>query len=88
MRTARTSDADKVARIYVDSWNAGFDALVPHRELTDELLARWREDLSRPAPHLWWVAEADGEIWGFVGVGPSRDPPHVMVALAATTLTR
>lgn len=63
-----------IARIYVDSWNVGFTGLMPARQLTTELGARWERDLAVPLPKRWWVAEVDAAIVGFVGIGPSRDP--------------
>jgi GNAT superfamily N-acetyltransferase len=74
IRTARATDAAQVARIYIDSWNAGFGELMPHRTVTPELTGRWRKDLLMPIPHRWWVAELNGAIVGFAGIGPSRDP--------------
>lgn len=74
IRTAGASDAGSIARIYVDSWNLGFTGLMPARELTDELIARWERDLRAPIPHRWWAAEVNAALVGFVGIGPSRDP--------------
>ena len=74
IRAARAADAAEVARIYIDSWNAGFGELMPHRTVTPELIGRWQDDLVQPVPHRWWVAELDGAIVGFAGIGPSRDP--------------
>ena len=74
IRAARAADAVEVARIYIDSWNAGFGDLMPHRTVTQELVARWQADLVKPERHRWWVAELDGAIVGFAGIGPSRDP--------------
>ena len=67
IRPASGVDAELVARIYVDSWNASFGGLL-------ELLARWRRALSRPVPHRAWVAERSGSIIGCAEIGPSRDP--------------
>ena len=76
IRSATAADAETVARIYVDSWNAGFGELMSQadRVTTPELIERWRNDLVQPVPHRWWVAEHSGSIAGFVGIGPSRDP--------------
>lgn len=74
IRTAGASDASEIARIYVDSWNIGFGELMPARQLTTELAARWERDLAAPLPHRWWVAEIGTTLAGFVGIGPSRDP--------------
>ena len=76
IRPASEADAERVVRIYVDSWNASFGELLSQadRTVTPDLVARWRRDLSRPVPHRWWVAEAFGSIVGCAGIGPSRDP--------------
>ena len=74
IRQAVPTDAEPVARIYVDSWNAGFSNLMPKREYDAELISRWRADLAELPPHRWWVGERDGIIVGFAGIGPSRDP--------------
>ena len=76
IRPASGVDAEIVARIYVESWNASFGELLSRtdRTVTPELLARWRRSLSRPAPHRLWVAERSGAIVGCVEIGPSRDP--------------
>jgi N-acetylglutamate synthase-like GNAT family acetyltransferase len=73
LRDAVADDAPGVARIYIDSWNQGFGHLMGVRELTPERVARWRDDLMSPTAE-WTVAELDGQVVGFVGVGPSRDP--------------
>lgn len=74
IRTAAGGDAAAVARIYVDSWNAGFAGLMPERRVDTQLIARWEKDLLAPLPHRWWVAELTGVVVGFAGIGPSRDP--------------
>jgi len=76
IRPAVPDDAEAVARIYIDSWNAGFGELMsqPNRTVTTELVERWRHDLAQPTPHRWWVAQHEGSIVGFAGIGPSRDP--------------
>jgi len=76
IRPASGVDAETVARIYVESWNASFGALLSRtdRTVTQELLGRWRRALSRPVPHRAWVAERSGAIVGFAEIGPSRDP--------------
>jgi hypothetical protein len=74
IRAAQVSDAETIAQIYVDSWNAGFVGLMTRRRVDTELVARWRRDISAPFPHRWWVAELAGVVVGFAGIGPSRDP--------------
>jgi N-acetylglutamate synthase-like GNAT family acetyltransferase len=79
VRRALRADAEAVARIYVDSWSAGFGDLMGNRELDSELTGRWRVALGSPPPHRWWVAERNRAIVGFAGIGPCRDPvdPHL-----------
>ncbi|MDE3000065.1 MAG: GNAT family N-acetyltransferase [Gemmatimonadota bacterium] len=76
IRSATFADAEIVARIYIDSWNAGFGALLSRadRTVTPALVERWRHDLIQPVPRRWWVAENSGTTAGIAGIGPSRDP--------------
>jgi N-acetylglutamate synthase-like GNAT family acetyltransferase len=74
IRRAEAADAPDVARIYIDSWNEGFGVLMPKRAVTTELVTRWENTFLAPSPRQWWVAEVDGVLAGFVGIGPSRDP--------------
>lgn len=73
LRKALSIDAPRITRIYVESWNAGFDKLMPAIDYTPELVQRWEHDL-RDVSRGWWVAELGNTMVGFVGVGPSRDP--------------
>ncbi|MHB8383893.1 MAG: GNAT family N-acetyltransferase [Candidatus Binataceae bacterium] len=74
IRVAQGYDAAAVAGIYVDSWNLGFDGLMPKRRVDPELIARWGKDIIAPLPNRWWVAELTGTIVGVAGIGPRRDP--------------
>ncbi len=74
IRSAVPNECDEIARIYVSSWNAGYGHLMRYRKVDSELVARWRRDLAAPPPTRWWVAEVDGTIVGFAGIGLSRDP--------------
>jgi L-amino acid N-acyltransferase YncA len=74
IRQALAEDAEDVVRIYVTANNAGFGALMDKMEVTPKRIANWRADLSKPAPHRWWIAEINGAVAGFAGIGPSRDP--------------
>jgi ribosomal protein S18 acetylase RimI-like enzyme len=73
LRDATADDAEQVARIYVDSWNAGFAGHLPARELSQREVTRWRADLAE-APVRWRAAVDSGEVVGFAGTGPCRDP--------------
>lgn len=76
IRPATVDDTETITRIYIESWNASFGALMSQadRTVTHELTERWRRDLGLGVPHRWWVAERDGGIVGFIGICPSRDP--------------
>jgi ribosomal protein S18 acetylase RimI-like enzyme len=65
IRPATPEDAEATARIHVSSWAAAYTLRGPSLEQ--------RLDLHRRFPPSF-VAEVDGEIAGFVGVGASRDP--------------
>ncbi len=74
VRNARPDDAEAVATIYVDSWNAGFGYLMGKKEFDSGLIGRWCTTLSGALPARWWVALQEGAIYGFVGIGSCRDP--------------
>ena len=73
LRPPTTADVDDIARIYIDSWNDGYGHLLGVREHSAERRDRWAADLS-DASVTWTVAELDGVVAGFCGVGASRDP--------------
>ncbi len=73
LRPVAADDTDDVARIYIDSWNDGYGHLLGVREHTTERRDRWAVDL-QDANVTWTVAELDGTIAGFCGIGASRDP--------------
>lgn len=74
IRVATPSDAQPVARIYVDSWNVGFGDLMPARTYDDAQVRSWLHDLSAPRPQRSWVAEVQSTVVGFAGICPSRNP--------------
>jgi RimJ/RimL family protein N-acetyltransferase len=65
IRPGTPDDAEATARIHVESWAAAYTLRGPSFE-------RRIEDHRRFPPA--YVAEVDGQIAGFVGVGRSRDP--------------
>lgn len=73
LRKALSIDAPRITRIYIESWNAGFEKLMPLQDYSPELVQRWEQDL-RDVSRQWWIAELGNTMVGFVGVGPSRDP--------------
>ncbi len=73
IRPANKEDAPHVARIYVESWNTGFVALMPPKVLDEERVARWQQELSYTWPYRRWVVGTDAKIVGFTEIGLSRD---------------
>jgi GNAT superfamily N-acetyltransferase len=74
VRRAIPGDARAAVRIYVESWNVGFGALMPSVEADAARTDRWSVTFALPPPSRWWVAERDRTMVGFAGNGPSRDP--------------
>ena len=74
IRRATPEDAEAVARVHIETWQAAYAHVLPREgleSLSGERAAR-RSELHRRSPPI--VAETDGEIVGFVSVGPGLDP--------------
>ena len=72
IRLGTPADAEGVARVHVETWQAAYAHALPHKQL-QELSIKEAVERSRRHPPTF-VAERDGEILGFVSVGSSRDP--------------
>jgi len=79
VRTARTRDADAIARVHAASWRAAYGAgLLPQRYLeglrAPALARRWRQRLSSPEGRAdTFVAVGVGRAVGFALVAPCMD---------------
>lgn len=71
IRPATPDDAEAVARVHVETWRAAY-AHALSAEGLDSLSVTDRAEMHRRSPPV--VAEVDGEIVGFVSVGPGTDP--------------
>jgi GNAT superfamily N-acetyltransferase len=72
IRPGTAEDAEGVARVQIETWQAAYAHALPPDQLEAMSLPEAVERHRRwPAD---FVAEQDGEIVGFVAVGPSRDP--------------
>lgn len=71
IRPGTPEDADAVARVHVETWQAAYAHALPRDQL-DSLSVTERAELHRHRPPTF-VADVDGEIVGFVSVGASRD---------------
>jgi len=72
IRPGTPDDAEGVARVHVETWQAAYAHALP-REQLQALSVEEAVERSRRWPPTF-VAERDGEILGFVSVGASRDP--------------
>lgn len=71
IRPATPDDAEAVARVHVETWRAAYAHALSAEGLAS-LSVTQRAELHRRSPPV--VAEVDGEIVGFVSVGPGTDP--------------
>jgi ribosomal protein S18 acetylase RimI-like enzyme len=71
IRPATPDDAEAVARVHVETWRAAYAHALSAEGLAS-LSVTQRTELHRRSPPV--VAEVDGEIVGFVSVGPGTDP--------------
>jgi ribosomal protein S18 acetylase RimI-like enzyme len=71
IRPATPDDAEAVARVHVETWRAAYAHALPAEGLAS-LSVTQRAEMHRRSPPV--VAEVDGEIVGFVAVGPGTDP--------------
>jgi GNAT superfamily N-acetyltransferase len=72
IRPGTPADAEGVARVHVDTWQAAYAHTLPPEQLA-ALSVEEAVQRSRRWPPTF-VAERDGEIVGFVSVGAGRDP--------------
>jgi GNAT superfamily N-acetyltransferase len=72
IRPGTAADAEGVARVQVETWQAAYAHALPSEQLQALSLNEAVERHRRWPPTF--VAEQDGQIAGFVSVGPSRDP--------------
>jgi GNAT superfamily N-acetyltransferase len=70
IRPGTAADAEAVARVQVQTWQAAYADVLPHEPLM-ALSPEGRAEGWRNSPPL--VAEVDGQVVGFVSVGASRD---------------
>jgi ribosomal protein S18 acetylase RimI-like enzyme len=72
IRLGTPDDAEGVARVHVETWQAAYAHALPREQLQALSLEEAVERSRRWPPTF--VAERSGEILGFVSVGASRDP--------------
>lgn len=78
LRPARPDDAAGIAEVHIRSWQAAYAGLIPDAYLDGlaqglaQRSAHWREALQNQAVEAW-VAEAGGEVVGWIAFRASRD---------------
>lgn len=70
VRAATIDDAEAIARVQIESWRAAYPHLFSEEQLAGISLPERTENW-RQWPSL--VADVDGDIVGFVAVGPAHD---------------
>jgi GNAT superfamily N-acetyltransferase len=79
VRAAVAGDADAIGLVQVETWRVAYRGLLAYEVIAgfdvDARQRLWREGLARaPRPgSATFVAELDGEVVGFAGVGRPRD---------------
>ena len=78
IRAATIDDAEAIARVHVSSWQAAYRGLLPQAFLDSMSAQRshqtWTHILTRGAQDVR-VAEATGELGGFIATGARADDP-------------
>ncbi len=81
VRQAVPEDADAIAAVHIQSWQAAYRGLLPDQfldNLSQELQRRsqfWRTEIATPRTdkHEVWVVQTGKQLDGFAGIGPGRD---------------
>jgi RimJ/RimL family protein N-acetyltransferase len=80
VRLATARDADEIGRIHAETWRAAYTGVIPDSAFDVEERQRvWRQWLAQepPVASATFVAEVDGALVGFAGVGRSREEEGV-----------
>jgi GNAT superfamily N-acetyltransferase len=70
IRPATPEDAEAVARVQIESWRVAYTDLIPDEQF-DRVSLEERAQFWRRFPPLF--ADVDGQVIGFVAVGPAND---------------
>jgi GNAT superfamily N-acetyltransferase len=78
IRRAEPNDTARLGELHAGCWRQLYTGVLP-ADVLDELgpetmIHLWSKFVGRGGDYLQYVAEVDGEIVGFAGFGPGRDP--------------
>src|SRR5688572_27268075 len=78
IRPANPDDAARIAEVQVQGWQQAYAHLFPAEYLArlsfSERTDTWRSRLNECNARRLTVADSDGEVVGWLSLGPSRDP--------------
>src|SRR6187402_2278914 len=79
-RQVAEADIPRLGELHSAVWAELYSAILPADVLASldppTMTALWARFISRGADYVQFVAEVDGEIVGFAGVGPGREPGY------------
>ena len=88
VRAATAHDAGAIAQVHVTAWRSAYAGIVPDAVLARLDVSRradqWHTRLERGARDVVLVAEADGEVCGFVSARTRRDAEDASSGAAGT----
>jgi L-amino acid N-acyltransferase YncA len=79
VRMARISDAEGIARVYVESWQETYAGILPTSALAkmsvSDQARQWRAMITASSLQspVFVAASAEGTVYGFASAGPARD---------------
>jgi GNAT superfamily N-acetyltransferase len=80
VRPASAADADAIGRVHAETWRAAYSGVFPESAFDVEARQEWWRqafERERPPTSAIFVAELDGVVVGFAGVGASREEEGV-----------
>jgi len=79
-RQVAEADIPRLGELHSAVWSELYSGVLPADVLASldppTMSALWARFISRGADYIQYVAEVDGQVVGFVGVGPGREPGY------------